>query len=40
MRVLLIDDDAELAAMVAEYLAVEGFETSVVLNGEDGVTAP
>ena len=36
---LLIDDDAELAAMVAEYLAVEGFETSVVLNGEDGVTA-
>ena len=25
--------------MVAEYLAVEGFETSVVSNGEDGVTA-
>ncbi len=39
MRVLLIDDDAELSAMVAEYLAVEGFETKVVYNGEDGVTA-
>ena len=39
MRVLLIDDDADLAGMVAEYLNVEGFETSVVLNGEDGVTA-
>lgn len=39
MRVLLIDDDAELSAMVAEYLAVEGFETSVVHNGEDGVAA-
>ena len=25
--------------MVAEYLAVEGFETKVVYNGEDGVTA-
>ena len=25
--------------MVAEYLAVEGFETSVVHNGEDGVSA-
>ena len=25
--------------MVAEYLAVEGFETTVVYNGEDGVTA-
>ncbi len=39
MRVLLIDDDADLGAMVAEYLAAEGFETSVIHNGEDGVTA-
>lgn len=39
MRVLLIDDDAEFSAMVAEYLAVEGFETAVVSNGEDGVAA-
>lgn len=37
MRVLLIDDDAELSAMVAEYLAGEGFETRAVHNGEDGV---
>jgi two-component system OmpR family response regulator len=39
LRVLLIDDDVELAGMVAEYLAVEGFETAVVHNGEDGVAA-
>ena len=39
MRILLIDDDTELSAMVAEYLAVEGFETSVVHNGEEGVAA-
>ena len=39
LRILLIDDDADLSAMVAEYLAVEGFETTVVHNGEDGVTA-
>ena len=39
MRVLLIDDDADLSAMVAEYLAVEGFETRAVYNGEDGVEA-
>jgi two-component system, OmpR family, response regulator len=39
LRILLIDDDTELSAMVAEYLAVEGFETAVVNNGEDGVAA-
>jgi DNA-binding response OmpR family regulator len=39
LRVLLIDDDVELSGMVAEYLAVEGFETSVVHNGEEGVAA-
>jgi DNA-binding response OmpR family regulator len=37
VRILLIDDDAELGAMLAEYLGAEGFETSVVLNGETGV---
>lgn len=39
MKVLLIDDDAELGAMLGEYLAAEGFETAQILNGEDGVAA-
>jgi two-component system OmpR family response regulator len=39
LRVLLIDDDADLGVMLAEYLAVEGFETSVIHNGEEGVAA-
>ncbi|MCB2187548.1 MAG: response regulator transcription factor [Deltaproteobacteria bacterium] len=39
MRVLLVDDDAELGAMLAEYLDREGMVTSLVHNGEDGVAA-
>lgn len=39
MRILLVDDDAELSAMLGEYLAAEGFETDCVLNGESGVEA-
>lgn len=35
----MIDDDAELGAMLSEYLAAEGYITSVVLNGEAGVDA-
>ncbi|MCB1959548.1 MAG: response regulator [Rhodocyclaceae bacterium] len=37
-RVLLVDDDTELAAMLQEYLAQEGFEASVAHDGEAGVT--
>lgn len=37
--ILMIDDDAELGAMLSEYLAAEGYITSVVLNGEAGVDA-
>lgn len=37
--ILLIDDDVELATMLGEYLAAEGFETSAVHNGVDGVEA-
>jgi len=37
VRILLVDDDAELSAMLGEYLAAEGFETDSVLNGESGV---
>lgn len=37
MKILLIDDDAELCAMLAEYLGAEGFEVTVCGNGETGV---
>ncbi len=36
-RVLLIDDDVELTALLQEYLEQEGFETSAVHDGESGV---
>jgi DNA-binding response OmpR family regulator len=36
-RVLLVDDDVELSAMLREYLQQEGFETTVVHDGESGV---
>jgi two-component system OmpR family response regulator/two-component system response regulator CpxR len=36
-RVLLIDDDVELTAMLQEYLQQEGFETAAVHDGESGV---
>lgn len=39
MRVLLIDDDAELGEMLSEYLAGEGIETAMAVTGEDGVAA-
>lgn len=36
-NLLLIDDDADLSAMLREYLAEEGFALTVASNGEDGV---
>ncbi len=36
-RILLIDDDAELAGMLAEYLVREGFEATTAHAGEEGV---
>lgn len=36
-NLLLIDDDAELSAMLREYLAQEDFALTVAGNGEDGV---
>jgi two-component system, OmpR family, response regulator len=36
-RVLLVDDDVELSALLSEYLAQEGFETVAVHDGESGV---
>jgi two-component system OmpR family response regulator len=37
-RVLLIDDDVELSAMLQEYLRQEDLETTAVHDGEAGVT--
>jgi DNA-binding response OmpR family regulator len=36
-RLLVIDDDAELCELVAEYLKPEGFEVESVNDGEQGV---
>jgi len=33
-RLLLVDDDVDLTAMLSEYLATEGFETDAVHDGE------
>ncbi|MBS1198275.1 MAG: response regulator transcription factor [Proteobacteria bacterium] len=38
-KVLLIDDDAELISLIAEYLEREGFEVMTAHNGEAGVAA-
>jgi len=35
--ILLVDDDAELSALLREYLEGEGFEVEAVFNGVDGV---
>jgi two-component system OmpR family response regulator len=39
LRVLIIDDDAELGAMLTEFLASEGFEVEAVQQGSAGATA-
>lgn len=36
MEILLIDDDAELSAMLGEYLEAEGFAVTACPNGESG----
>ena len=36
-KVLIIDDDEELCELVAEYLSVEGFDTTAVHDGEQGL---
>lgn len=36
-RVLLIDDDIELCALLTDYLRAEGFEVEAVYNGESGL---
>lgn len=36
-RVLLVDDDTELVALLAEYLGQEGFQVDAVFDGSQGV---
>ena len=36
-RILLVDDDRELTAMLAEYLEGDGFQVSVAHTGDDGL---
>ena len=36
-KILIIDDDEELCELVAEYLSVEGFTTTAVHDGENGL---
>ncbi|NKJ42035.1 response regulator transcription factor [Novosphingobium sp. SG720] len=36
-RILLVDDDADLSALLREYLEREGFAVEAVFNGVDGV---
>ncbi|MEX0729733.1 MAG: response regulator [Aquisalimonadaceae bacterium] len=36
-RILLVDDDRELAAMLVEYLEGDGFQVKAVHNGNDGL---
>jgi len=38
-KVLLVDDDAELGAMLAEYLEQEGFQAQTEYDGEAGLRA-
>ena len=37
MKILLVDDDVELGNLLCEYLTAEGFATSRVLTGKEGV---
>jgi len=38
-RILLVDDDADLTSMLAQYLQQEGFEVDVEHDGDAGVSA-
>ena len=39
IRILLVDDDRELGAMLAEFLAPDHFDVTACLSGEDGLQA-
>lgn len=38
-KILVVDDEKELAEVLCEYLKVEGFETKVAYDGEEGKSA-
>jgi len=35
-RILIVDDDADLAEMLSEYLKSDGFETETAASGAEG----
>ena len=39
-RILIVEDDQEIAMLERDYLEIEGFETVLVADGEEAVAAP
>jgi DNA-binding NtrC family response regulator len=39
LRILIVDDEEELASALAERLAIRGYEVEIATNGEDALTA-
>jgi DNA-binding response OmpR family regulator len=39
IRILLVEDDANLGALVKEYLSMLGYETQLSVNGDEGLEA-
>ena len=37
-KILLVDDDVELTELLAELLSLEGFDVTVVHNGQEALT--
>ena len=38
-KILIIEDDAEIAMLEKDYLEINGFETEVIANGKQALTA-
>ena len=38
-RILIVEDDQEIAMLERDYLEIEGFETILVADGEEAVAA-
>ena len=38
-KILIVEDDGEIAMLERDYLEIEGFETQVIADGEEAVTA-
>ena len=38
-RILIVEDDREIAMLERDYLEIEGFETVLISDGEEAVSA-